>query len=356
MKLSEIAKLVGGTVEGKADAEVERLGKIEDAVAGDLTFLANPKYAKHLSTTGATAVLVSRQEDLKELRERSTSLTLIRVDDPYGAFAQLIDVFHPQAASLSEGVHQTAVVPRSASLGKKVSIGAHVVLGEGCVVGDGATIWHGTVLGDDVTVGEKSLLYPNVSVREQCRIGKRVIIHSGTVVGSDGFGFTPGADGVYSKIPQRGIVVIEDDVEVGANCTIDRATIGETRIKKGAKLDNLIQVAHNCVIGENTVIAAQAGISGSTRVGSGSILAGQVGLVGHIQLADRTTIGAQSGVHKSVKEPGKTLFGSPAQDIQERLRIEAALRQLPDLLATVRALKREVEELTKSRQKSSSTP
>lgn len=346
MTLLEIAAIVRGDVEGDGNIQIKRLAKIEEAGEGDITFLANPKYAKHLASTKASAVLVARGVAYKELRERKNPIALIRVADPYAAFAQLIDLFHPPATALPPGLHPTAVVSQSAVIGKNVAVGAHAVLSEGCRVGDGAVIWHNVVLGDSVEVGEQSVIYPNVTIREQCKVGKRVIIHSGTVVGSDGFGFAPKPDGTYEKIQQRGIVVIEDDVEVGANCAIDRATIGETRIKRGTKLDNLIQVAHNVVIGENTVIAAQTGISGSTKIGSGCIIAGQVGFVGHIEIADRTIVAAQSGVHKSVKESGKTIFGYPALEHHERLRIEAALRQLPELLTTVRALQAEVEKLS----------
>jgi UDP-3-O-[3-hydroxymyristoyl] glucosamine N-acyltransferase len=198
-----------------------------------------------------------------------------------------------------------------------------------------------------VEVGSKSLLYPNVTVREECKIGSRVIIHSGTVIGSDGFGFSPKPDGSYEKIPQLGTVVIEDDVEIGANCTVDRATMGETRIKRGAKLDNLIQVAHNVVIGENTVIAAQAGISGSTKIGKGNMIGGQVGITGHLRIADNTKLGAQSGVHHSIHQPGKAYFGYPAYPQRQAFRIQGAVTQLPDVLNTVRELKRAVERLEK---------
>src|SRR5712692_3588461 len=265
MKLSEIAVLVQGEIEGEnqpdgglaGGLEIERLAKIEDAVAGDITFLANPKYAKYLATTKASAILVAKKENHKELHQRNLPLTLVKVDDPYGAFTKLIDVFYPPPSRLPVGAHPTAVIPKSVSVGKGTAIGAHVILGERCAIGDGVVLWHGVVLGDDVDVGEGSTIYANVTVREQCKVGRHVIIHSGTVVGSDGFGFAPKPDGTYEKIPQRGIVVIEDGVEIGANCAIDRATIGETRIKRGAKLDNLIQIGHNVVIGEDTVIAAQ---------------------------------------------------------------------------------------------------
>lgn len=348
MKLSEIASLLQGVVEGDGSIEIERLAKIEDAAAGELTFFSNPRYSKYLATTNASAILVAREIDAPELGRRKLPVALVRVDDPYSSFASLINIFHPPAAALPVGIHPAAVVSTSAIIGKDVAIGAHVIVGDRCVIGDAATIYHGVVLGDDVHVGASSLIHSNVTVREQCRIGERVIIHSGTVVGSDGFGFAPQPDGTYSKIPQRGIVVIENDVEIGANCTIDRATIGETRIMRGAKLDNLIQIAHNCVIGANTVIAAQAGISGSTRLGMNCLVAGQVGLTGHLTIADRTTFGAQSGAHKSVFESGKTFFGSPAYEMSERLRIEGAVKRLPEMLATVRALEKRVEELTRA--------
>jgi len=357
MKLSRIAELVQGEVEGgnQADGgragglEIERLAKIEDAGAGDITFLANPKYAKHLATTKASAILVARMENHKELRQRTTPLALVKVDDPYSAFAKLIDVFYPSPADLPSGVHPSAVVPQSVSLGKGSAIGAHVVLGERCTIGEGVVLWHGVVLGDDVEVGGGSVIYANATIREQCKVGKHVIIHSGTVVGSDGFGFAPKPDGSYEKIPQRGIVVIEDEVEIGANCAIDRATIGETRIKRGAKLDNLIQVAHNVVIGENTVIAAQAGISGSTKIGKGCSIGGQVGFVGHIEIADNTSIGAQSGLHRSISEPGKSFFGSPAVERRQGFRIAAAMQQLPETLNDVRELRKQIEVLSKTR-------
>ena len=208
-------------------------------------------------------------------------------------------------------------------------------------------ISHGTVVGDGVTIGSSSLLYANVTVREGCIIGSRVIIHSGVVIGSDGFGFAPLPDGTYEKIPQLGIVVIEDDVEIGANTTIDRATMGETRIKKGVKLDNLIMIAHNVVVGENTVSAAQAGISGSTKIGKGVMIGGQVGITGHLEIADDTKLGAQSGIHHSIHQPGKTFFGSPASPQREAFRIQGAAVQLPDLLNTVRTMQTKIEQLEK---------
>jgi UDP-3-O-[3-hydroxymyristoyl] glucosamine N-acyltransferase len=342
MKLREIADLLHAEIEGEEAIEIQRVAKIEEAGKGDITFVANPKYAKFLSTTRASAVIVSRK---LELDNGSRHASLLRVDDPYTSFLKVLIAFHPPADPLPPGVHPTAVIAPTARLGNHVRIGAHVVIGEHCVVGEGSMICHGVVLGDEVKVGPKTLIYPNVVVREGCRIGAQVIIHSGTTIGSDGFGFAPKPDGTYEKIPQLGIVVIEDDVEIGANCAVDRATLGETRIKKGTKLDNLIQVAHNVVIGENTVIAAQAGISGSTKIGKNAQIGGQVGITGHLEIADHTRIGAQSGIHRSIQKPGQTFFGSPAYQQREAFRIQGAVSQLPDLLNSVRELRKKVAEL-----------
>jgi UDP-3-O-[3-hydroxymyristoyl] glucosamine N-acyltransferase len=253
--------------------------------------------------------------------------------------------FHPPADPLPPGIHPSAVIDRDARIGEGARIGAHAVIGRGTVIGRDSVIGHGTVIGEDVLIGEGTLIYHNVTVREGTKIGSRVIVHSGSTIGADGFGFAPRPDGSYEKIPQLGIVVLEDDVEVGANCTIDRATMGETRVKSGAKLDNLIQVAHNVVIGENTVIAAQAGISGSTKIGRQSMIGGQVGITGHLSIADGTKIGAQSGVHRSVKETGQTLFGSPALPHREAFRVQGVITQLPELLNTVRNLRKSVTAL-----------
>lgn len=354
MTAGEIGRLVGGELRGVpalppaelAAVRIERLAKIQEAVGGDITFLANPKYSKYTATTGASAVLIAPAfVPLLESSRKQTPIVAIVVDDPYRAFLRLIDVFHPPVARLARGIHPSAVIDAGAKIGSDIAIGAHVVVGAGCVIGDGVTLYHNVVLHDQVTVGDRTLVYSNVTVREQCRIGRSVIIHSGTVIGSDGFGFAPAGEGSYEKIPQRGIVVIEDDVEIGANCAIDRATIGETRICRGVKLDNLIQVAHNVVIGEHTVIAAQSGISGSSRIGAQSMFGGQVGIAGHLVIAERTSIGAQSGVGKSITEAGKTWFGTPVDEMRAAYKTAAAVRQLPELLAEIRALTRRIEEL-----------
>lgn len=351
MKLREIAQLIHaeGAGEGPVgEIEICRVAKIEEAADGDITFIANPRYTRYLETTHASAVIISRAIRLGDDGGAKFRPALLRVDDPYLSFLKVLLAFNPPKDPLTPGVHPTAVVHPSAVIGKDVRIGAHVVISEGCRIGDATMLCHGTVLGAGVEVGRASLLYHLVTVREGCKIGSRVIVHSGTVIGSDGFGFAPKPDGSYDKIPQLGIVVVEDDVEIGANCTLDRATMGETRIKRGTKLDNLIQVGHNVVIGEHTVIAAQTGISGSTKIGKFNMVGGQVGFTGHLSIADSTKIGAQSGIHRSIEKAGGTYFGSPSLPQREAFRIQGALIQLPELLVTFRQLKQKIEDLEKT--------
>ncbi|HEX9657284.1 MAG TPA: UDP-3-O-(3-hydroxymyristoyl)glucosamine N-acyltransferase [Bacteroidota bacterium] len=343
MKLRDILVLLGAQCDGDENTEIQRVAKIEEAVTGDISFVANKKYVKFLSETKASAVIVGKNISRSSSINKNT--VLVHVDDPYVSFLKVLIAFHPPKDPLPPGIHPTAIIPSSASIGTEVRVGAHVVLGDGCVIGNDARLCHGVVLGDEVSVGTHTILYPNVTVREGCRLGEGVIIHSGTTIGSDGFGFAPKGDGTYEKIPQVGVVVIEDNVEIGANCAIDRATMGETRIKKGTKLDNLIQVAHNVVIGENTVIAAQAGISGSTTIGSGAMIGGQVGITGHLEISNNIKMGAQSGIHRSIRESGGTYFGSPALPHREAMKVHGALVQLPDLRATVRELETKVQSL-----------
>jgi UDP-3-O-[3-hydroxymyristoyl] glucosamine N-acyltransferase len=347
MTIHEIAEWLGGEVVGnniESAPDIERVAKIEEADSGSLTFLANPKYEKHLGTTHATAVLVSRKLDLKKNVGRA-SLIFIRVDDPYVAFLHVLKRITPTVEPFTSGIHLTAIVPSNAIMGKNISIGSHAVIGEHAIIGDNTKIGAGCVIGNHAQVGSECILYPNVVVYHQCKIGNRVILHAGAVIGSDGFGFAPKADGTYEKIPQLGIVVIDDDVEIGANTTIDRATMGDTHIHCGAKIDNLVQIAHNVVIGEHTVIAAQTGISGSTKIGRHCMLAGQVGIAGHIEIADRTVIMAQSGIPKSIEEPGKSYFGTPADEARKAQRVYIAMKMLPDMLREFTALQKKVAEL-----------
>jgi UDP-3-O-[3-hydroxymyristoyl] glucosamine N-acyltransferase len=338
MKLRDIARFLDATIEGDPEQEISGVSKIEEAGEGAISFLANPKYSRYLASTRASAVIVGQTVKVEDRPATLPPLSLIRMADPYVGFVRVLAKFHPPTPPLPPGIHPTAVIDPSATLGTDVRIGAHAVIGARCRIGDRTMIAQCAVLGDDVHVGDDAIVYSNVSVREGCRIGSRCILQPGAVIGSDGFGFAPKPDGSYEKIPQMGNVVIEDDVEIGANTTVDRATLGETRIKKGTKLDNLVQVAHNVVIGENTVMAAQSGISGSTRLGKNVMVGGQVGFTGHIEVADGVKVGAQSGVHHSLTTPKGTYFGTPAYPHREAMRIYGSFPHLPELLATVRDL------------------
>ncbi|MFZ5516754.1 MAG: UDP-3-O-(3-hydroxymyristoyl)glucosamine N-acyltransferase [Candidatus Zhuqueibacterota bacterium] len=329
LSLAEIAQIVSGSFEGDGSVKIRNVAKIEEAVAGEITFISNPKYARFIETTNASAVLVGKDFP-------ATDKTIIRTENPYFSFLKILRLFHPPAGIVPRGIHPTAVIEDSATIGADAHIGALVYVGSNCIIGKNVTLHPGVIISSNVQIGDNTLIYANVSVRENIRIGSKVIIHSGTVLGSDGFGFAREGQ-EYHKIPQVGTVVIEDDVEIGANCSIDRATLGQTVIRKGAKLDNLIQIAHNVEVGENTVIAAQTGISGSTKIGRNNIIGGQVGFVGHIETGENVTIGAQSGVSKSLPA-NSVYFGYPARPIMQAKREEAALRRLPELLKRISEL------------------
>lgn len=336
--LKEIAEFVDGKLIGNEKIVIKNLAKIEEAQLGDLTFLYLPAYDKFFPTTHASAILV--KPDFKKVRE---DISYIEVKDPNKAFFKVINQFFTPDFSL-QGIDSTSFIHPKAKLGNNVSLGKNVVISSGCVIGDNIKIFHNTVLHDDVVVGNDCLIFSNVSIREKCVIGNRVIIHPGTVVGSDGFGYDPDENGVFHKIHQIGIVKIEDDVELGANVCIDRASTGATVIKKGVKIDNLVHVAHNVVIGDNTAIAAQAGISGSAKIGKNCLIAGQVGIVGHIEIADNVTIIAQSGISKGISKSG-TYFGSPAKEMGTALRLEGHIRSLPEYAAKIHQLEKQVKEL-----------
>ncbi|MDZ7336902.1 MAG: UDP-3-O-(3-hydroxymyristoyl)glucosamine N-acyltransferase [candidate division KSB1 bacterium] len=337
MTLADIAAHVGGTVSGDGGVRIHGLGKIQDAHEGELTFLANPKYAKFVTSTRASAIILA--EDF----QGPCPIPAIRVKDPYFAFLKAVRLFNPPEETLPPGVHPLAVVDESAVLGPSAAVGPLAVVGRNVRLGRDVKIYPGVVLYPNVTVGDDSVIHANVTVREGVQIGRRVIIHSGAVLGADGFGFVYEEDH-YEKLPQTGTVIIEDDVEIGANTTIDRATLGATIIRRGAKLDNLIQIAHNVEVGEHTVIAAQAGISGSTQVGKRVKIGGQAGFVGHIHIGDDSIIGAQAGVAKDVP-PGVFVTGYPAREVTSYHRSLAALARLPELIKRVRALEKEVERL-----------
>lgn len=338
VKITEVADLVGGILSGDENVFIENIAKIEEAQAGDLTFLYLPAYEKYFLTTKASAILV--RPGFKKDRD---DITYIEVNSPNTALLKVINHFFRPKVNLT-GVDETAFIDKTAVIGSNCAIGRNVVISSGCRIGHNVKIYHNTVIMENVEIGDDCLIYPNVSVRENCRLGKRIIIHPGTVIGSDGFGYSPDSAGVYQKIPQIGIVIIEDDVELGANVCIDRASIGQTIVKKGTKIDNLVQIAHNVVVGENTAISAQSGISGSTKVGKNCIFAGQVGISGHVEIADRVIIAAQSGVSKSLVKPG-TYFGSPAKEHRHALRLEAHIRNLPEQAEKVKELEKQLKEL-----------
>lgn len=338
---TQIALLVNGTIEGNADAVVSSFGKIEEAEQGQLTFLANPKYEDFLYTTNASIAIINNSYELKQ----PIHPTLVRVPDAYTAFAQLLGKYQELVTQQMKGIQQPSHIATSASVAEGVFVGAFTYIGEEVKVGANTKIFPNCFIGDNVTIGSNCIIYPGVKIYHDCILKNGVTIHAGSVIGSDGFGFAPQADGSYKKIPQIGNVVLEDGVEIGANTTIDRATMGSTVIRAGAKLDNLIQIAHNVEVGEDTVIAAQVGISGSTKVGKNVMIGGQAGIVGHIQIADGGRINAQSGVSKSMKEPYSTVTGSPAADYTSVLRSQAVFRNLPEMEKRVQELERLVKAL-----------
>lgn len=338
---AQIAILLNGKVEGNADVTVSSFGKIEEAQEGQLTFLANPKYEEFLYTTAASVAIVNNGYELRQ----PVTPTLIRVPDAYSAFAQLLSKYQEMVTQQLKGIQQPCYIAPSARIADDVYIGAFAYIGENVKIGEGSKIFPHSFIGDNVSIGKACIVHPSVKVYHDCKLGNHVTVHAGTVIGSDGFGFAPQADGSFKKVPQIGNVVIEDHVEIGANTTIDRATIGSTCIKLGAKLDNLIQIAHNVEVGNSTVIAAQAGVSGSTKIGSNVMIGGQAGLVGHIQIADGSKINAQSGVSKSLKEPYSAVTGSPAADYGSALRSQAVFRNLPQLEKRIQELENIIKQL-----------
>lgn len=342
---SQIALMVQGKVEGDAAAAVTSFGKIEEAITGQLSFLANPKYEEYLYVTKASIVMINADLVLKS----TVSATLIRVPNAYSAFATLMTAYQELAAQQLTGIQQPSYIAASATVGEKVYVGAFAFVGEQVKIGNNSKIYPGVVLGDRVVIGDNTVLHAGVKVYNDCVIGNHTIIHAGTVIGSDGFGFAPQADGTYKKVPQLGNVVVEDYVEIGANTTIDRATMGSTIIRKGVKLDNLVQVAHNVEIGANTVIAAQTGISGSSKIGNQVMIGGQAGISGHISIADGSKINGKSGVTKTIKEPNKSYNGHPAYDFAASMRVHALTRTLPEMEKRVKELEKMVQQLLSER-------
>jgi len=337
----QIALIVSGTIEGNPDTTVSSFGKIEEAIAGQLSFLANPKYNDYLYTTKASLIIVNESLQL----QKNITATLVRVKDAYTAFATLLTTYQNLKAQQRKGIETPSYISSTATLGDHVYIGAFAYVGEKVTIGNNTKIFPGVYIAENVTIGNNTTIHAGVKIYEDCEIGNDVIIHAGTVIGSDGFGFAPQPDGSYQKVPQIGNVIIEDQVEIGANTTIDRATMGSTIIKKGVKLDNLIQIAHNVEIGSQTVIAAQTGISGSTKLGQKIMVGGQAGIAGHLTIADGVKIAGMAGVTKSLDGAGKSYAGFPAEEAKQSLKTQVYTRQLPELEKRVKELEKLVTQL-----------
>ncbi|MGB3619461.1 MAG: UDP-3-O-(3-hydroxymyristoyl)glucosamine N-acyltransferase [Catalinimonas sp.] len=334
----QIAELVGGDVEGDGEIRLRRIGKIQEAEPDTVSFLSNPKYEPYLYETRAGAVLVNRDFAPR----RDVSAVLIRVEDAYLGFTTLLEEYQRLLALDKEGIEQPAYLGEDATYGVGLYLGAFAYVGKGVRIGNHVKIYPHAFVGDGAVLGDHTVLHPGARVLRGVRVGRHCTLQANAVVGSDGFGFAPQRDGSYRTIPQVGTVVLEDHVDVGAGTVIDRATVGETILRRGVKLDNLIQVAHNVEIGANTVVAAQAGFSGSSTIGAGSMIGGQVGVVGHVALADGTRVAAQSGVAKGVEEPHRTLMGSPAVDLKAHMKSVVLTRRLPELLRRVERLEEKI--------------
>lgn len=334
----QIAELVSGQLQGAADIVGSKLSKIEEAASGSISFIANPKYLHHLSTTQASILIVSKDVELNGYAIPA----VIRVDDPYSAFTVLLNMFSKSAFSAS-GIEQPSFIAADAQMGNDCFVGAFSYLSEGVVLGTGVKIMQQVFIGKGVKIGDYTMLHPGVRILAGCEVGAHCTLHANVVVGSDGFGFAPQQDGRYEKIAQNGQVIIEDQVEIGANCAIDRATMGATIIRKGVKLDNLVHIAHNVEIGENTVIAAQTGVSGSTRIDKNCVIAGQVGFAGHVYVAPGSQIGGQTGVTRSIEEPNKKWNGTPVMKYMDSQRTSNLIRRLPDFEKRILQLEKQLE-------------
>lgn len=338
----QIAQFVQGVIEGDENATVNTFAKIEDGKPGAISFLSNPKYTHYIYDTESSIVLVDKSVEL----EKPTKATLIKVDNAYECVAKLLQLYESMKPKKT-GIDSLAFISPSAKIGENVYIGAFAYIGDNVVIGDGCQIYPNVVICENAKVGNDCLFYPNVTIYHDCHVGNRVMLHAGSVVGSDGFGFAPSENG-YDKIPQIGIVTIEDDVEIGANTCIDRSTMGSTYVRKGVKLDNLVQIAHNTDIGANTVMSAQVGIAGSTKVGQWCMFGGQVGIAGHITIGNKVFLGAQSGVPSSLKDD-QTLIGTPPMEKLPYFKSQAIFQKLPDLYKQIQKLQKEVDELKKSK-------
>ena len=334
----QIAEILNGEIVGNAEVEVNSLAKIEEGKKGDLCFLANEKYTPHIYTTKASIVIVNTSF----ISDKEIISTLIKVEDAYSSFSKLLELYNKIQFN-EVGISKKADIDENCSIGDAVFVGAFTSICEGVTIGNNVKIHPNCYIGKNVTIGDNSIIYPNVSIYHNCKIGGNNIIHSGVVIGSDGFGFAPNAENNYDKISQIGNVIISDDVEIGANTTIDRATMGSTKIGKGVKLDNLIQIAHNVEVGDHTVIAAQAGVAGSSKIGKNCMIGGQTAVSGHLTIADEVKIAGQSGIASSIKQVGKIVQGPMAFDIKDFQRSYIIFKKLPDLYRTVNTLKKQIK-------------
>lgn len=336
--VAQIAQLLKGTVEGDPKASISTFAKIEEGKPGALSFLANPKYAHFIYDCASTAVIVGKDF----VPEKDIKTTLIKVDNAYESFAILLRKYE-EFKKQKTGKEKPVYVGKNTSIGKDIYMGAFCKVGNNCKIGNHVKIYANVVIEDNVVIGDNTVLYPGVSVYDDCKIGANCTVHSGTIIGGDGFGFAPNSENSYQKIPQIGNVILEDFVEIGSNCAIDRATMGSTIIRKGVKIDNLVQIAHNVEIGENTVIASQTGIAGSTKIGKNCMIGGQVGIIGHLEIADNTKIAAQSGIGQSIKKPGTVVQGSPAFEYVPYQKSYVGFKKLPSILSRIDDLEKELK-------------
>ncbi len=333
-----IAGFLKGEIEGDPKIKVNTIAKIEEGRPGALSFLANPKYEQYIYSTASSIVLVNKSF----VPSSKVSATMIRVENAYEAFASLLQLVD-KARPRKKGIHPTAIIEEGAKIGTDVYIGPYAYIGDNSIVGDGSSIYPHVYIGDNARIGKNCSLYHRVTIYHECVLGDGCIIHAGSVIGSDGFGFAPQSENEFMKIPQLGNVILEDHVEIGANTTIDRATMGSTIIRKGVKLDNLIQIGHNVEIGENTVMAAQTGISGSTKIGRNCMLGGQVGIAGHLKIANGTKIGAQAGLMGNIKEENTALLGSPAMELKSFLRSSVVIKNLPEMKSRLDRIEKDIQ-------------
>lgn len=333
--VEQIAGILSGDIQGDASVTVTGLSKIEEGQPGTLSFLANPKYEEFIYSTKASVVIVNRSFEPKY--PLPNTCTLVKVDDAYACFAKLLEAYN-QFRVKQPKIEQPSFVSDSATIGEGLYLGAFAYIGDDAVIGNDVKIYPGAYIGDNVTIGDGSVIYPSVKIYPDCKIGKHCVIHAGAVIGADGFGFAPNQENEYNKVPQIGNVILEDFVEIGANTTVDRATLGSTVLRKGVKLDNLVQIAHNVEIGQNTVMAAQVGVAGSTKIGKNVMVGGQVGISGHIKIADDVKIAAQSGIPNNIKKEGEVLLGSPAIPIEDFKKSYFGFRKLPMILKRLQLL------------------